>query len=548
MSRGSWDSKIEFILACIGYSVGLGNVWRFPYLVFKNGGGAFLIPYWIMQLLVGMPLFFLELSFGQFASLGPITIWRSIPLLKGFGYAMVLCSFFITIYYNVIITYCFTYLFASMTSTLPYAACNKEYSSPECFDGINNETLLNRGENMNFSSTETDIILNRTITPSEDYFVNNVLKQSSGIDVPGNFQWKLTVNLILSWFVVFVVLVRGIKSLGKVVYFTALFPYFVLLALLIRGSTLEGSLDGVKYYLTPKWHKLTDSSVWSDAATQVFYSLSISSGGLITMSSYNKFNNNCLRDSILVPLVDCFTSFFSGFVIFTVLGFMSKVKGVDVDTVVKGGPGLAFIAYPEAITKMPSPTVWAILFFLMMITIGFSSQFSLVETVMSSLMDEWQDKLRRNWKTQTSFRACVCLVSFLLALPMTTQAGMYILYLLDTSVGGFPLLSLGLTECLIICYIYGYKRLADDIQMMIGKKPSIYWRICWCFFTPFILFVVIVSKAIQYKVITLQSYVYPQWAQTVGWLIVIIPLMIIPVYFVVKHCQSGGYQVSRHII
>ncbi|XP_036355949.1 sodium- and chloride-dependent glycine transporter 2-like isoform X2 [Octopus sinensis] len=136
MSRGSWDSKIEFILACIGYSVGLGNVWRFPYLVFKNGGGAFLIPYWIMQLVVGMPLFFLELSFGQFASLGPITIWRVIPLLKGLGYAMVLCSFFITIYYNVIITYCFTYLFASMTSTLPYASCNKEYSSPECFDGI----------------------------------------------------------------------------------------------------------------------------------------------------------------------------------------------------------------------------------------------------------------------------------------------------------------------------------------------------------------------------------------------------------------------------
>ncbi|XP_029647898.2 sodium- and chloride-dependent glycine transporter 1-like [Octopus sinensis] len=283
--------------------------------------------------------------------------------------------------------------------------------------------------------------------------------------------------------------------------------------------------------------------VWSDAATQVFYSLSISCGGLITMSSYNKFNNNCLRDSILVPLIDCFTSFFSGFVIFTVLGFMAKVKGVDVETVVKGGPGLAFIAYPEAITKMPSPTVWAILFFLMMITIGFSSQFSLVETVMSSLMDEWQDKLRRNWKTQTAFRVCVCLVTFLFGLPMTTQAGMYILNLVDTSVGGFPFLFIGLTECLTICYIYGYKRFADDIEMMLGKKPSVYWRICWCFVTPFILFVVIVSKAIQYKVVTLHSYVYPRWAQTIGWLIVIIPLVIIPVYFVVKHCQSGGYQV-----
>ncbi|CAI9737449.1 sodiumchloride1-likedependent and chloride-dependent glycine transporter 1-like [Octopus vulgaris] len=342
MSRGSWDSKIEFILACIGYSVGLGNVWRFPYLVFKNGGG------------------------------------------KRISYTI-----------------------------LDYAA------------GCRNAIVFSGAFLWSVCKSWTNNHL------ASDPFVksHNVLKQSSGIDVPGNFQWKLTVNLILAWFVVFVVLVRGIKSLGKVVYFTALFPYFVLLALLIRGATLEGSLDGVKYYLTPKWHKLAESSVWSDAATQVFYSLSISCGGLITMSSYNKFNNNCLRDSILVPLIDCFTSFFSGFVIFTVLGFMAKVKGVDVETVVKGGPGLAFIAYPEAITKMPSPTVWAILFFLMMITIGFSSQ------------------------------------------------------------------------------------------------------------------VVIISKAIQYKVVTLHSYVYPRWAQTIGWLIVIIPLVIIPVYFVVKHCQSGGYLV-----
>ncbi|GAB1601992.1 sodium- and chloride-dependent glycine transporter 1-like [Argonauta hians] len=538
INRGNWDNKVEFLLTCIGYSVGLGNVWRFPYLVFKNGGGAFLIPYWFMQLFVGIPLFFMELSFGQFASLGPITIWRSAPLLKGFGYALVLCTFYVTLYYNVIITYCFTYLFSSMSSPLPYSYCNQQYASHDCYDGNTNTTLLGSVEDSNSTSVD-----NRTITPSEQYFNHGVLNKSSGIDHPGTFQWKLTLNLLLAWIVVFVVLVKGIKSLGKVVYFTAIFPYLVLLALLIRGSTLEGSLDGVKYYLYPKWSRLADSTVWGDAATQVFFSLSIASGGLITMASYNKFSNNCLRDAIIVPLIDCFTSFFSGFVIFTVLGFMAHVKGVSVEAVVKGGPGLAFVAYPEAITKMPSPTVWAILFFLMMLTIGFSSQFSLAETVMSSLMDEWQDKLRRNWKTQLSFRTAVCSISFLLGLPMTTQAGMYILYLMDSSVSGFPLLFLGLTECLIISYVYGYHRFSEDLEMMLGRKPSLYWRICWTVITPLILAAVMISKAIQYKTITLHDYDYPRWAQIIGWLLIASPIVLMVLYIIVKYCKDGAFRV-----
>lgn len=561
MNRGKWGGKMEFILTCIGYAVGLGNVWRFPYLVFKNGGGAFLIPYWTMQLFVGMPLFFMELSFGQFASLGPITIWKVSPLMKGVGYCMVISTALITLYYNVIIAYCFYYLFASMTSVLPFSHCNHSWSSSRCSTStasdnsttntsLSNMTTVASFVTTNLTTPATDFLtttkettVNMTITPSEDFFINFVLKQSSGIDEVGEFQWKIVLYLLLAWTVVFFVLIKGIKTLGKVVYFTAIFPYVILTALLIRGATLDGAYDGVMYYLTPKWEKLADSTVWSDAATQVFYSLSVCSGGLILMSSFNKFDNNCLRDAILVPCVDCITSFFSGFVIFTVLGFMAKEKNVSVEKVVDGGPGLAFIAYPEAIAKMPAPTVWAILFFCMMIIIGFSSQFSLMETVISSLSDEWESILRKNWKRSLIFRITMCIVFFLLGLPMTTQAGMYILNMVDTSVGGFPLLFAGVFECVAVNFVYGYKNFASDVSMMLGKKPSIYWRVCWCLLTPLLLSTVIIFKAIQYTPLTYKNYIYPTWSQALGLLIMLFPILAFPVHFLFEYCRKGGFSV-----
>ncbi|XP_064611059.1 sodium- and chloride-dependent glycine transporter 1-like isoform X2 [Liolophura sinensis] len=484
LERGNWGNKLEFILTCVGYSVGLGNVWRFPYLAFKNGGGI--------------------------------------------GFSMVITLALVATYYNVIIGYCFFYFFASMTDRLPWAHCDNVWNSPNCVVG--NETLAS-GE--------------QAISSSEDFFTRYVLDQSPTIDEIGTPRWQLVLCLMLAWTVVFVVLVRGIKSLGKVVYFTATFPYLLLLALLIRGATLEGSADGIYYYLTPRWDRLDDSSVWSDATTQVFYSLSACSGGLIMMSSFNKFSNNCLRDALIVPLIDCLTSFFSGFVIFTVLGFMAHAKGAKVEDVAADGPGLAFVAYPEAIANMPYPVVWAVLFFFMMLIIGFSSQFSIIETLVSSVSDEYDFILRKNWRVSMLFRVSICCALFLLALPMTTQGGIYLLTLIDTFVSGFPLLFVGLFECFALCYIYGYKNFAADIKMMLGREPFIYWRICWCFITPGLLFAVIVFKAIEYTPASYgDDYVFPNWAQALGWLICLFPVMAMPGWFLFYYCRNGGWKVA----
>ena len=199
---------------------------------------------------------------------------------------------------------------------------------------------------------------------------------STGIGEAGYVNWKLALCLLLAWFIVLICLIRGIQSLGKVVYFTALFPYLMLSILLIRGATLPGAAKGIEFYVKPDFARLADARVWCDAATQIFYSLSACCGGLICMSSYSKFNNNCLRDSLIVSMINCGTSIFAGFVIFSILGFMAVEKGVEVKDVAVGGPGLAFVVYPEALSRMPVPQMWAIFFFFMMATLGFGSQVS----------------------------------------------------------------------------------------------------------------------------------------------------------------------------
>ncbi|KAM9283180.1 sodium- and chloride-dependent glycine transporter 1 [Morus bassanus] len=532
IKRGNWGNQIEFVLTSVGYAVGLGNVWRFPYLCYRNGGGAFMFPYFIMLVFCGIPLFFMELSFGQFASQGCLGVWRVSPMFKGVGYGMMVVSTYIGIYYNVVICIAFYYFFVSMTRVLPWAYCSNTWNTADCMGVLNLSSRAALNISHFFNATQ------KRTSPSEEYWRRYVLKLSDDIGNLGEVRLPLLGCLGVSWVVVFLCLIKGVKSSGKVVYFTATFPYVVLTILFVRGITLEGALTGITYYLTPQWDKILNAKVWGDAASQIFYSLGCAWGGLITMASYNKFHNNCYRDSIIISITNCATSVYAGFVIFSILGFMASHLGVDISKVADHGPGLAFVAYPEALTLLPISPLWSILFFFMLILLGLGTQFCLLETLVTAIVDE----VGNEWiiRRKTFVTLGVAVAGFLLGVPLTTQAGIYWLLLMDNYAASFSLVIISCIMCVAIMYIYGHRNYFKDIEMMLGFPPPLFFQICWRFISPAIIFFILIFTVIQYQPISYNDYVYPTWAISIGFLMALSSVICIPIYAIYKVCCSEG--------
>uniref|UniRef100_A0ABM0GMB5 Transporter n=1 Tax=Saccoglossus kowalevskii TaxID=10224 RepID=A0ABM0GMB5_SACKO len=489
--RGNWTRKMDFILSCIGFAVGLGNVWRFPYLCYENGGGAFLIPYIICLLLAGLPLFFFELSLGQFASLGCTGVWKLCPIFKGLGYGMVILTGMVCIYYNVIIAWTVYYFIASFTDipSLPWVGCDNWWNNDFCFDTSN---ITNTTSGM-VVVNGTNITLDR---PSQQFWDRFILRRTDGIDDSGTIVWQNAMCLLFAWVIVYLCISKGIKSSGKVVYVTATFPYIILLILLIRGVTLPGSKKGILFYITPQWETLKSPKVWKDAASQIFYSLGIAFGSLHTMASYNKFHNNCHTDAIIVALVNCGTSIFAGFVVFSVLGFMAYDMGVEIKDVVESGQGLVFVAYPEAIARLPISPLWAILFFIMVFTLGLDSQFAMLETVITAIFDELSYVVT---KRKSLIIAIICIFWYLMGLPCVLNSGVYWVALLDTYSASFSVMIISTLECLVVSYVYGINSFCDDIHTMLGFSPNVYWKACWLVISPLMLMFILIFSFVVYS-------------------------------------------------
>uniref|UniRef100_A0A674JJH2 Transporter n=1 Tax=Terrapene triunguis TaxID=2587831 RepID=A0A674JJH2_9SAUR len=282
-SRDKWSKKMDFLLSVIGFAVDLGNVWRFPYICYQNGGGAFLIPYTLMAIFGGVPLFYMELALGQFHRTGAISIWKRIcPIFKGIGFAICIIALYVSFYYNTIIAWALYYFYSSFTGTLPWTSCDNPWNTPNCtnYFGKSNVTWTT------FSKS-----------PAEEFYTRKVLEiqKSSGLYDVGGIRWQLLLCLFLIFTIVYFSLWKGVKTSGKVVWVTATLPYIVLLILLVRGATLPGAWRGIVFYLRPDWEKLMSTAVWVDAAAQIFFSLGPGFGVLLALASYNHFNNNCYR-------------------------------------------------------------------------------------------------------------------------------------------------------------------------------------------------------------------------------------------------------------
>ncbi|XP_039432687.1 sodium- and chloride-dependent glycine transporter 2-like [Culex pipiens pallens] len=531
--RGSWTGRFDFLLSLLGYSVGLGNVWRFPYLCYNNGGGAFLIPFTVMLVIAGLPLMFMELSLAQYAGLGPAVLFKRLsPLLQGLGFGMVLVALVVMLYYNVILAWTLFYMLASFEEPLPWKGCHHAWTSRQCYsyDEESKCLDLNGTYYMRECYANVSLIANFTKVakkpPAEEFFKNYVLQLSSGIEHTGNVSITLSFCLLAAWLIVFLCLCRGVKSSGKVVYFTALFPYVVLIMLFVRGITLPGSYTGIMYYLEPDWEKLKSAQIWGDAAVQIFFALSPAWGGLLTLASYNKFQNNCYRDAIIVAVTNILTSFFAGFVIFSILGFLAHELDTEVGTVLDQGAGLAFVVFPEMVTKLQMPMFWSVLFFFMLLTLGLDSQFALMETVVTGILDTFPQW--RRWKLRVVFG--VATVGYLGGLVFITNSGMYWFQLVDKYAANWSVLLIATIECVLVAWVYGSERFIQNIEEMIGRRSKcfvVFWTILWKVVTPATLLFILCFNWIQYKPVSYGKYAYPEWADIVGWIIGLLPMGVV---------------------
>ncbi|KAI3387419.1 hypothetical protein SNEBB_000950 [Seison nebaliae] len=548
--RGNWTGQFDFILSCLGYAVGLGNVWRFPYLVYENGGGTFLIPYVLFLVFVGIPIFFLELNLGQYTSRGPTKCWEMAPIFGGVGISMAIVSGCLCIYYNVIIAQSLLYFVLSFRKKLLWTDCDaidninynncykdmKGLVTPECAVSLTEKNGCCYDENdviqtcKNFSSLFKN---NRPQFPSETFYHKYILEKSDGIENTGGIVWKMALSLLGAWVIVFLCMIKGIKSSGKVVYFTALFPYVVLLILGIRGWMFENAIDGIKFFVKPNLSKLENPKVWNDAAGQIFFSLSSSFGGLITLASYNRFHTNTLRDTMIVSLGNCLTSIFAGFVIFSYIGHLSSISGLPVDRVVKGGSELAFIVYPYAVTTITPAPLWSILFFLMMITLGLDSEFASLEVCLTSILDVFP-KLR---KYKVFVVMGLCSFFFLLGLPLVTHGGQYWLEIVDKFSGNWVVFVLAICECMALSWVYGWNNWYKDILLMLEEKYNHVgmriWQVMWGFITPSILLALLIFSWVKTEPLKIGDYVYPLWAVRIGYCLTSFIILVTVLYAVI---------------
>ncbi|CAH0701206.1 unnamed protein product [Spodoptera exigua] len=508
--RAVWGNQIEFLMSCIATSVGLGNVWRFPFIAYQNGGGAFLIPYIIVLLLIGKPMYYLECVLGQFSSKNSVTVWSLSPAMKGAGYATALGCGYILSYYVSIVALCLYYLCMSFLPTLPWSVCQDDWE--DCLPSDPNQPVGN--------------ITNEASSSAELYFIRTVLQQIDGIeDGLGLPIWYLVVCLFASWFIIFVIVSQGVKSSGKAAYFLALFPYVVMLILLITTSILPGAGTGILFFLTPQWNKLIELDVWYAAVTQVFFSLSVCTGAIIMFSSYNGFRQNVYRDAMIVTTLDTFTSLLSGFTIFGILGNLAHELNTEVANVTgSAGTGLAFVSYPDAISKTFQPQLFAVLFFLMMTVLGIGSAVALLSTINTVMLDAFP-------RIKTIFMsAFCCTIGFGVGLIYVTPGGQYILELVDYFGGTFLILFCAIAEIIGVFWIYGLENLCLDIEYMLGIKTSFYWRCCWGVIMPAMMIVVFIYALATSETLKFgEDYYYPTAGYVSGYMMLFVGVAFVPI-------------------
>ena len=464
--RENWGSRAGFILAAIGSAVGLGNLWGFTYKVYDHGGGAFLIPYIIAMLAVGVPLLILELSLGHMTQKAAPNACRAINRkTEPIGWWGILLGFVIITYYPVLLAYCGNFLIFCVQGIfddgkLPWAAEGAEgvTKAGEFFE----HTFLNR-----WTQAEID-------AGTKPYALGGLVR-------------PVVIALAATWAAMYLCIFKGVKLVSKVVLWTVPLPWIMLLILTVRGLTLPGATQGLNFFLHPSWEKLASPDTWRWAFGQMFFSMSLAFGVMITYASFLKRKSDINNNATIIGLADVATSFMAGIAVFATLGAMALATQqagdpAPVTEVVKEGTGLAFVAFPYALAQLPGSAWFGAIFFIALLTLGVDSAFSITESVLTSIVD------KTGWHRGKTLIA-MTVVGFGLGLFYCTRGGLAWLGEIDAFInnpwGGIVLL--GLLEAVVIGWAYRIGRLREHANELSDWKLGVWWDWLIRYFGPIIL-------------------------------------------------------------
>ncbi|HWJ68206.1 MAG TPA: sodium-dependent transporter [Nocardioides sp.] len=466
--RGAFSSRKVFILAAIGSAVGLGNIWRFPYVAYENGGGAFLIPYLVALLTAGIPFLLLDYAIGhKHRGSAPLSFARLRRGTEFLGWWQVGICFLIAVYYAAVIAWALRYMLFSF---------NEAWGDDP-----------------------------------EGFFIGDFLQTSApGVNV--DVVLGVLTPLLLVWLAVLAIMALGVeKGIGRLSLYFIPVLVVAFAVLVVRAVTLDGAIDGLDAFFSPNWEALTEPGVWAAAYGQIFFSLSIGFGIMITYASYVDRRSDMPGAGLVVGFANSGFELLAGIGVFAALGFMAQASGVAVDEVVSGGIGLAFIVFPALISEAPAGALIGVLFFGSLVIAGLTSLVSVIEVVISAVRDKFE-------MTRIGASMAVGVPAALISLVLfSTTSGLHVLDIVDHFINQYGILLVAVVSMVVVAWLLrALPTLADHLNRTGSLPLGRTWFTLIAFVAPVALGYVLLDAFISD--IETPYGAFPTWMLAVfGW-------------------------------
>ena len=441
-TKSKWNSNFAFLMAMIGSAVGLGNIWRYPYVLYSNGGGSFLIPYIIAIVVLGFSCVLLEYAVGYKFKTSLLDIYYTInKKFKLFGWFVVLICFLILTYYLCIVGWDLIYLCLSF------------------FKGW--------GANPNA------------------YFATSISNPNGHLGGIFDIVPIVFVSCLIIWVITWYISHKNINDgISRLCNIFIPFLFIVIIGIAIYSLTLKGASIGLANMFTPDWSQLLNLNIWLAAFGQVLFSLSIGMGIAITYSSYIDDDVSLTKNAATVVVSNSAFEVINAVGVFSILGFMSFMSGRPFDSLIVDGTSLAFVAFPMVFNIMGGVAyIIGPLFFFCILIAGITSAVAVLETMVSSFITEYGFSRK---KAVT----ILCIVGFCITSLFTTGLGSFILGIFDRILNNFAIILAAILECII----FGWYYKIDDLVDVLNKNSNVkivrsWWKYLIKIILPVILFI-----------------------------------------------------------